>query len=1573
MKKVLITILCIIFVMMVNAQTFNQSVQLNLQMVADTTLHPFNGNPTTSIGISGHITFTSELGFVRFVVNDNYDDEYMIYESYRLFENDSSFNFSQKCEESCFFESYVPTELIVQIKDAIVTISTIELSNSVYSNSEFLRQNAAENTNAQKLIKVQNYIQNNGLIWVAGSTQLSSLSYKQKASIFGDGFKTYGYEFYSKGFFSVFGPDRYSSSKNFVCNFDWRNRHRANSPQSSYYDGDALGTGWITPVVCQSEGCWINGGFDCYLNAQQCQQLGGDYREASTCWIFGPTAQVEALTNLYYNKHLDVDLSEQYIACKEQSIGGGDPINTMEYYKNVGVPLESCLPYSASLGNCEDLCADSLVRVSIYNYSSYNQNAMTDLLLKQYLINKGPLTVSGLPLGFGMNHHCMALVGWGTIDDDIVREVLGVPHDEHGNYDNDFLGLTYWIYKESIGTDEGDNGFKYILHINNEAPSNTFSISSPILYDNLTEQDIRCCDLDGDGYYNWGIGPKPAHCPPCPDEPDGDDSNPNLGPLNSYGQCTIIGTYSASFEDGWDNWMQVDIPNHENGIFWRYNLPSSSSLTGPTYAQDGDYYIYINTREMINYNGVMSVIESPDINIQNTCNNVLDFYYHMKVYDWNSGTDKPRIMLRFQKTDDSWYTYNKWYEVGDHGSEWQHASIVLSPDVKKVRIYIQTGTYQYSDIAFDNITIGPWNHDENPIVVNDTVVWDDNMTINQDVIIENGGHLTIRKNGGNNAIIGFHSDAKIIVKPGGRLILDHCTLTNRCSNEMWQGIEVWGNSSTHQHEVNGSFGQGYIELKNGAIIENAKCAVELWHPGIYSTTGGIIHATDATFRNNAKAAHALWYSNVDGGREGDYNGYFRNCTFTVDDDYIGTKTFYKHVDLAHVKGFDFWGCDFSAKRSVDSVSSYCMGIGAYEAGFRVDSYCSNANVTPCPDEDWVHSSFNGFYRGIQASNDGSSARAFSVRHSEFANNTCGIYMLNTGYGTIVDNEFVVGCGSDCDFGIYADGVSGFCIEDNTFRPKATNIGSPYGIMVVNSEGANDIYNNDFINLRCGNVAVGVNTVTASSPNAPIAGLTYTCNTNTGNLVDFCVLKDGNVGAIAPQQGSTTKPAGNTFSGSLYQFYNDGTQWIEYHYDSNGLGQIPSNSLLHRVSTHGTQSSNNCMSHYGGGGSVSKTASEKAALMADYHSARSTYASLQQLYDSRIDGGSTPTQVADINSAMPSDMWNLRAQLLGISPYVSGEVLTTAAERCDVFSDPVLFEILAANPDELKKDSLITYLENKEHPLPAYMTNLLRQIASGFTARTALLAQMAQYNHAYSLAAGDIVRSSLNDSVTDPTELRTWLCNMEDLASDRMIVTSYLQEGDSVHAFNLASMLPELYGLQGDALADHLDYMSLIGLYQTLNREGRTVFELTDTEAAMVDGVALFGTGTSKAMAEAILMQRSDKNITTHSCPTMPENEGGDRGRSGYTETSFNEAMGFTVSVSPNPASTWATVSYSLPVKATLATIRFTNTLGVTVANYDLPGNEAQKVLDLRNLSDGVYLYTIQCGEYTNTGKLIIKR
>lgn len=92
------------------------------------------------------------------------------------------------------------------------------------------------------------------------------------------------------------------------------------------------------------------------------------------------------------------------------------------------------------------------------------------------------------------------------------------------------------------------------------------------------------------------------------------------------------------------------------------------------------------------------------------------------------------------------------------------------------------------------------------------------------------------------------------------------------------------------------------------------------------------------------------------------------------------------------------------------------------------------------------------------------------------------------------------------------------------------------------------------------------------------------------------------------------------------------------------------------------------------------------------------------------------------------------------------MLKETADRDDVFTESVLFEILASNPDELRKSDIISYVENKTHPLPQYMTDILKQMASGTTYKTVLLNQMANYSHDYRLAAANRYAASLQTAL-----------------------------------------------------------------------------------------------------------------------------------------------------------------------------------------------------------------------------------
>ena len=468
----------------------------------------------------------------------------------------------------------------------------------------------------------------------------------------------------------------------------------------------------------------------------------------------------------------------------------------------------------------------------------------------------------------------------------------------------------------------------------------------------------------------------------------------------------------------------------------------------------------------------------------------------------------------------------------------------------------------------------PCSHVATPLEITGTKVWNGDRRFDRDVVVNSGASLTVKSD------LRFSEGSRIIVKKGGRLVVDGGRLAGSCPDVKWKGIEVWGDSTLQQQQVNGSYLQGYLELKNGAVIEDALCAVNLQNPLDNTTTGGIVHATGALFRNNAKAVHIGHYTGHDeiSGGELSYNSWFRDCVFVIDGNYLCDATFNSHVSLDGVDGVTFSGCAFSADRGVTGVSPTCYGIDAYNSLFMVNQYCGSL-TRPCPEQDLVRSSFSGFHQGVHAVGDGQRLAVPQVCDSDFSDNDIGLFCRATGFVLMVNDSIAMGDADDCSIGLYADAVTGLTVEENDFRtPSGNNAGNvTYGTVIIDSRTASDVYLNSFHGLDYGNLSIGQNAIITYDT----LGLTYTCNVNEANRVDFYIADIANtLSGIQPHQGSSRAPAGNTFSGSQYHIYNDGDYQVHYHYDNTEPDQIPASSKLYGVTATTTTGSNRCLSHYG---------------------------------------------------------------------------------------------------------------------------------------------------------------------------------------------------------------------------------------------------------------------------------------------------------------------------------------------------------------------------------------------------------
>lgn len=402
---------------------------------------------------------------------------------------------------------------------------------------------------------------------------------------------------------------------------------------------------------------------------------------------------------------------------------------------------------------------------------------------------------------------------------------------------------------------------------------------------------------------------------------------------------------------------------------------------------------------------------------------------------------------------------------------------------------------------------------------------------------------------------------RIIVLPGGKLVVDGGTITSAGAGGMWQGIEVVGDRTKHQTPQN----QGVVELKNGAVIENAVTGIRT---GIqddnWYTTGGIIMAVDAIFRNNQRAIEFLSYNDtVSATNILDNCSYFTRCTFTIDTNNRLTQNnrqFNNHVTMWDVKNVKFKGCTFENRTS--EWMNEGKGIFEIDAGFSLTTYpfpyalYESGGGTFLPDT-FIFNTFSGFNTAIEVETSGNQY-GVTIDEAEFTNNQLAIAIDGNNYAEIIR------CNIDLTQyttpslpklqGVKLNHCTGYHVEANNFHsstnPSLSNgTTNKFGIRILGSGTAsNKIYKNDFLRMVNGILVSGTN-------GSMFGGLQFNCNSFDGDSYDIKLLFGA---VVSSQQGQLNKGADNIFNRTTdYNFYNGGSSDITYLYSSSNTFHIPS--------------------------------------------------------------------------------------------------------------------------------------------------------------------------------------------------------------------------------------------------------------------------------------------------------------------------------------------------------------------------------------------------------------------------------
>ncbi|MDE6493696.1 MAG: C1 family peptidase, partial [Bacteroidales bacterium] len=285
--------------------------------------------PVYGMALSGHVSFhDAGNSMVRVTAVCDNGTEYLLYETSPLFSDGQDFDIEDGAMETAVLDAETIVKLNVTLLNATLYLSNVKYNRDAVLNASQQKNEVALVQEAGLIARLNENLEKQGHLWRAGKTSLSGMTYEQKKAVFGDPLPYLGgYEYYIGGIFVM--PD-YVPKKApvedslFVKEWDWRNRH---------------GKNWMTSVKNQGS--------------------------CGSCWAFAVVGSIEAYINLYYNKLIKYDLSEQQlVSCfANNGCNGANPGLTLNYIKKNGIVLESCFPYKAQNLSCSNICNNESERI----------------------------------------------------------------------------------------------------------------------------------------------------------------------------------------------------------------------------------------------------------------------------------------------------------------------------------------------------------------------------------------------------------------------------------------------------------------------------------------------------------------------------------------------------------------------------------------------------------------------------------------------------------------------------------------------------------------------------------------------------------------------------------------------------------------------------------------------------------------------------------------------------------------------------------------------------------------------------------------------------------------------------------------------------------------------------------------------------------------------------------------------------------------------------------------------------------------------------------------------------------
>lgn len=824
---------------------------------------------------------------------------------------------------------------------------------------------------------------------------------------------------------------------------------------------------------------------------------------------------------------------------------------------------------------------------------------------------------------------------------------------------------------------------------------------------------------------------------------------------------------------------------------------------------------------------------------------------------------------------------------------------------------------------------------------------------------------------------------KITIQAGAKLLIDGGIITSTCDLP-WLGIFIEGNTHLSQHSS--ASNQGFVEMKNNAIIENAVEAIFV--SGLkpngeidWSKCGGIIRATNSTFRNNRRDVAFLSYHHYNpSGVEIINYSYFRNCQFlTTDDNKFPSNLLGIHVTMWDVNGVRFQGCTFEDQRSnIVAKTQGRKGICTIQSTFEVTKNCPFMTSCTAP------SKFINLKSAIESFSNGSRGQ-ISIEFSEF-DSYKGIYLQGINSASVRANEFTIGHdvlvsgNTDYPYGLYLDQCQNFNTEGNTFNGTtgAANVanGGAAGLVIRNT-GANNnnFYRSNFNNMKLASQALSENRETGLDK-----GLRFRCNYYDENYNDLDVRNDPNnpysiFGQLGMaelhgivQGGSPLTPNnqfGNFSSILNYNIENRGN-WMQYVYHG-----TPSQSNL----TYPWITTSNVSTFIAGAAStcpdlINNFGVDKGPFKVNLDGIRPLMVVKAQDWDIVTDGGNSQNMKQAILTANGGNIGAVYLDLITASPYLSNDVLALVAEQDAPFTQEMILNIMLANPHSSRSYWVQNNLDNRNSPLPTNYRDSINGLVEVYTHRDTLGAELSALSEEHDLILSELLYSYMTDSLFSIDSISPYLLHPTNPTYHYQLAELYFDNGNYEAYESVTDSIPLKFNLNESQENYHSAFTGLYSQLQSWHGDSVNLFEKDSSRLVWL----LNYTNTHSvypSRVHALLAANDTFIITPNVIIDFEEEEPMIPDFNTTIEQIIAENAKSDILLFPNPANTEISLKWKDGFKSSVVKIYDMNGRLVHQQNW----NESQQLtVNVSGWPSGIYFINVNAGSSENINrKLIINR